>query len=62
MSINFIVVLLSDLILTNWPLYNFGRLVLKKTLFFCLGEYAEYGCDQQGLIWYVFRLWNAVFS
>ena len=29
-----------------------GRLVLKK-MFFCLGEYTEYGFDQQRLIWYV---------
>ena len=39
-----------------------GRLVLKKTCFFCVGEYAEYGFDQQRLIWYVFRLWDMVFS
>ena len=30
--------------------------------FFCVGEYAEYGFDQQRLIWYVFRLWDRVFS
>ena len=30
-----------------------ARLVLKK-LFFCVGEYAEYGFDQQTLICYVF--------
>ena len=29
-----------------------GRLILKIT-FFCVGEYAEYGFDQQRLIWYV---------
>ena len=40
---------------------NYGRLVSKK-LFFCLGEYAEYGFDQQRLTWYVFRLWDMVFS
>ena len=33
-----------------------GRLVLKKTVFFCVGEYVKYGFDQQRLIWYVFRL------
>ena len=38
-----------------------GRLVLKK-LFFCVDEYAEYGFDQQRLIWYVCRLWDIVFS
>ena len=37
-------------------------LVLKKKLFFCVGEYAEYGLDQQRLIWYVCRLWAMVFS
>ena len=30
MSINFIVVLLSDLILTNWPLYNFWKTSFEK--------------------------------
>ena len=30
-----------------------GRLVLKK-LFFCVGEYAEYGFDQQRLIYGMF--------
>ena len=39
-----------------------GRLVLKKELFFCVGEYAEYGFDQQRLIWYVCRLRDMVFS
>ena len=29
---------------------------------FCVGEYAEYGFDQQRLIWYVFRLCDMVFS
>ena len=29
-------------------LKNTRRLVLKKKLFFCVGEYAEYGSDQQG--------------
>ena len=38
-----------------------GRLVLKK-LFFCVGEYAEYGFDQQSLIWHVRRVWDMVFS
>ena len=28
-------------------------LVLKKKMFFCVGEYAEYGLNQQRLIWYV---------
>ena len=37
------------------------RLVLKK-LFFCVGEYAEHGFDQQRLIWYVCRLWDMMFS
>ena len=32
-----------------------------KKLFFCVGEYAEYGFDQQRLIWYVCRLWDTVF-
>ena len=27
-----------------------------------MGEYAEYEFDQQRLIWYVFRLWEMVFS
>ena len=40
---------------------NTGRPVLKK-IFFCVGEYAEYGFDQQRLIWYVFRQWDMVFS
>ena len=40
---------------------NTGRLVLKK-LFYCVGEYVEYGFDQQKLIWYVCRLWDMVFS
>ena len=31
-------------------LLNNGRLVLKKKLFFCVDEYAEYGFDQQRLI------------
>ena len=39
-----------------------GRVVLKKAVFFCEGEYAEYGFDQQKLIWYVFHLWDMVFS
>ena len=39
-----------------------GRLVLKKSVFFCVGEYAEYGFDQQRLTWYVFRVWDMVFS
>ena len=34
----------------------------EKKLFFCVGEYAEYGFDQQRLIWYVCRLWDIVFS
>ena len=38
---------------------NTGRLVLKK-LFSCVGEYTEYGFDQQRLIWYVCRLWDMV--
>ena len=33
-----------------------GRLVLTKKSFFCVGEYAEYGFDQQRLIWCVFGL------
>ena len=33
-----------------------GRLVCKK-LFICMSEYAEYGFDQQRLIWYVCRRW-----
>ena len=46
----------------KFPTSNTGRLVLKKNLFFCVGEYTEYGFDQQRLIWYVFRLWGMVFS
>ena len=42
--------------------YKIGRLVLKKTLFFCVGEYPEYGFDHQRLKWYVCRLWDIVFS
>ena len=34
----------------------------EKKLFFCVGEYAEYGFDQQRLIWYVCRLWDMVYS
>ena len=34
----------------------------KNWVFFCVGEYAEYGFDQQMLIWYIFRLWDMVFS
>ena len=34
----------------------------EKKMFFCVGEYAEYGFDQQRLIWHVFRLWDMVFS
>ena len=34
----------------------------KKTVFFCIAKYAAYGFDQQRLIWYVFRLWDIVFS
>ena len=34
----------------------------KKTGFLCVGEYAEYGFDQQRLILYVIRLWDVVFS
>ena len=41
---------------------NTARLVLKKTLFFCMGKYAEYVFDQQRFLWYVFRLWDMVFS
>ena len=29
---------------------NTGRLVLKKSVFSCMGEYAEYGFEQQRLI------------
>ena len=43
-------------------LLDTGRLVLKKKLFICVGEYTEYGFDQQRLIWYVFHLWDMVFS
>ena len=45
----------------KFPISKTGRLVLKK-MFFCVGEYTEYGFDQQKLIWYVFRLWGMVFS
>ena len=41
---------------------NTGRLVLKKTGFFFVGEYAEYVFDQQRLIWYVCCLWDMVLS
>ena len=30
----------------------------KNWVFFCVGEYAEYGFDQQRLIWYVCPLWD----
>ena len=30
--------------------------------FLCVGEYTEYGFDQQTLIWFVCRLWDMVFS
>ena len=46
----------------SYALCSTGRLVLKETLFFCVGEYAGYGFDQQRLIWYVFCLWDMVFS
>ena len=49
------------LVKKNTVVPNTGRLVLKKNCF-CVGEYAEYGFDQQRLIWYVFRLWDMVFS
>ena len=48
------------------PLYQLyyvdlaGRLVLKKKLYFCVGEYAENGFDQQRLIWYICRLWPGI--
>ena len=29
---------------------------------FCVGEYVEYGFDQQRLICYVCRVWDMVFS
>ena len=32
--------------------YTGRKVFFKKTLFFCLGEYVEYGFDQQMLIWY----------
>ena len=38
----------------KFPTSKTGRLVLKKNLFFSVGEYTEYGFDQQRLIWYVF--------
>ena len=41
---------------------NTRRLSFEKKLFFCVGEYVEYGFDQQRLIWYVCRLWDMVFS
>ena len=53
----------NSILLKNANLNNStGRLVLKKTVFFCVGEYTEYGFDQQRLIWYVCRLWDMVFS
>ena len=41
---------------------NTGRLILKKKMFFCVGEYTGYGFDEQRLIWYVFRLWGMAFT
>ena len=32
---------------------SWKTIVLKKKLFFCVGEYTEYGFDQQRLIWYM---------
>ena len=42
---------------------NAGRLhcCFEKKLLFCMGEYTEYGFDQQRLIWYVVRQWDMVF-
>ena len=32
---------------------NYWKTSFEKKLFYCVGEYAEYGFDQQRLIWYV---------
>ena len=46
---------LTDLIL-------YWKTSFEKNCFFWVDEYAEYGYDQQRLIWYGFRLWHMVFS
>ena len=45
---------------TVW--YNWKTSFEKKLFFVCVGEYTEYGFGKQRLIWYVFCLWDMVFS
>ena len=40
----------------DMPFLEHSKTSFEKKLFFCVGEYAEYGFDQQRLIWYVCRL------
>ena len=40
----------------------FWKTGFEKNCFFCVGELAEYGSDQQRLLWYVIRLWDMVCS
>ena len=42
--------------------YKDSKTNFEKKLFFGVGKYAEYGFDQQRLIWYVCRQWDMVFS
>ena len=42
--------------------WQHSKTSFEKKLFFCVSENAEYGFDQQRLIWYVCRLWDMVFS
>ena len=40
----------------------FWKTAFEKNCFFCVGELAEYGFDQQRLLWYVIHLWDMVCS
>ena len=42
--------------------YSYWNTSFEKNLFFCMGDYAECGFNQQGWIWYVCCLWDTVFS
>ena len=47
---------------TDIILLRIWKTSFEKNCVFCIGEYAAYGFDQLRLIWYVFRLWDMVFS
>ena len=55
-------VIVVIIIITVYFMYKHWKTSFEKNCFFCVGEYAEYGFDQQRLIWYVCRLWDMVFS